>query len=124
MAEEQSDVDKLKAAFRAWNDTKGASIDTWLDLMADQIDWRSLADGARAVAWTTRGKTRAEVRAYLIALTSAFAMEHYTVEQYVCDADTIVTGTIYLTKHIPYIWYIGDNTRIGIQDVAFALSSI
>jgi len=31
------------------------------------------------------------VRAYLIALTSAFAMEHYTVEQYVCDADTIVT---------------------------------
>ena len=59
--------------------------------MADQIDWRSLADGAHAVAWTNRGKTRAEVRAYLIALTSAFAMEHYTVEQYVCDADTIVT---------------------------------
>jgi len=91
MAEAQTDIDKLKAAFRAWNDTKGASIDTWLDLMADQIDWRSLADGAHAVAWTSRGKTRAEVRAYLIALTSAFAMEHYTVEQYVCDVDTIVT---------------------------------
>jgi uncharacterized protein len=59
--------------------------------MADEVDWRSLADGVHAVPWTKTRKTRAEVRGYLVGLTSAFAMDHYTVEQYVCEADTIVT---------------------------------
>jgi len=90
MAEAQTDLANLKAAIRAWNDTKGGSIDTWLDLMADRIDWRSLADGVQAVPWTETRKTKAEVRGYLDGLTAAFAMDHYTVEQYVCDGDTIV----------------------------------
>ncbi len=85
MAEKQADLEKLKAAVRAWDDTKGKSIDTWLDLMADHVDWRSLADGVQAVPWTKTRKTRSEVQGYLVGLTSAFAMDHYTVEQYVCD---------------------------------------
>src|SRR5271170_5040263 len=91
MAEGQTDLDKLKAAFQAWHDTKGGSIDTWLHLMADQVDWRSLASGVHAAPWTKTRTTRDEVRGYLVGLTSAFAMDHYTVEQYVCDGDTIVT---------------------------------
>jgi ketosteroid isomerase-like protein len=90
MAEGQTDLVNLKAAFRAWHDTKGASIDTWLDLMADHVDWRSLADGIGTVPWTKTRTTRDEVRGYLVGLTSAFAMNHYTVEQYVCEGDTIV----------------------------------
>ena len=91
MTEEQTDLEKLKAAFQEWHDTKGASIDTWLALMADEVDWRSLANGERAVPWTKTGATRDEVRGYLVGLTSSFEMDHYTVEQYVCDGDTIVT---------------------------------
>ena len=87
----KTDLDKLKAAFQAWHETRGGSIDTWLDLMADQVDWRSLANGLHAVPWTKTGTTRDEVRGYLVGLTSAFAMDHYTVEQYVCDGDTIVS---------------------------------
>jgi ketosteroid isomerase-like protein len=91
MTERQTDLDKLKAAFKAWHDTKGGSIDTWLDLMADHVDWRSLANGVRAAPWTATRTTREEVRGYLVGLTSAFSMDHYTVEQYVCDGETIVT---------------------------------
>ena len=91
MTERQTDLNKLKAAFQAWHDTRGGSIDTWLELMADRVDWRSLADGMLAVPWTKTGRTRAEVRGYLVGLTSAFAMDHYTVEQYVSEGDTIVT---------------------------------
>ena len=90
MSGRQTDLDRLKEAVREWHDTKGGSIDTWLGIMADVVDWRSLADGVRAVPWTKTGRTRDEVRGYLVGLTSAFAMVHYTVEQYVRDGDTIV----------------------------------
>ena len=91
MTDGQANLDKLRTAFGEWDDTKGGSIDTWLELMADEVDFRSLANGEGAVPWTETRSTRDEVRAYLVDLTSAFAMDHYTVEQYVCDGDTIVS---------------------------------
>ena len=48
----QAPVDKLRAAYKAWHDSKGGSIQTWLDLMADRLRFHSLANGAEHVEWT------------------------------------------------------------------------
>lgn len=90
MAEWEVALPKLKAAYKAWHDSKGGSIDTWLDLVADGIDFRSLADGAHGIPWTKRRSSRADVRGYLTDLTDGFRMEHYTVDRFVCQDDTIV----------------------------------
>jgi hypothetical protein len=90
MAEWEMVLPKLKAAYQAWHDSKGRSIDTWLELCADRMDFRSLAAGQHGVPWTRTRTSQEEVRAYLSELTASFTMEHYTVTRFVCEDDTIV----------------------------------
>ena len=90
MSASDADLAGLKRAYQAWNDSKGASIDTWLALFADEVDFRSLAGGAQQVAWTKTRASSAEVRGYLEGLTGAFAMVHFTPERFVRDDDCIV----------------------------------
>ncbi|MCC7047575.1 MAG: nuclear transport factor 2 family protein [Alphaproteobacteria bacterium] len=90
MAEWELALPRLKAAYQAWHDSKGKSIDTWLELCADRMDFRSLAAGQHGVPWTRTRTSREEVRGYLSELTAGFTMEHYTVERFVCEDDTIV----------------------------------
>ena len=90
MEEWQTGIEQLKAAYKAWHDTKGRSIDTWVALFADEIDFRSLANGLHGIPWTRTRKNPAEIRDYLNGLTATFGMDHFTVDRYVCDGDTIV----------------------------------
>ena len=90
MAEWETVLGQLKQAYQAWHDSKGKSIETWLALCADQIDFRSLASGGHNVPWTCNWTSRLGVRAYLEGLTAQFEMEHFTVERYICQDDSIV----------------------------------
>ena len=47
MADEARNVEILKAAYKRWSDTKGGSVDDWMKVCADNIDFGSLAQGAR-----------------------------------------------------------------------------
>ena len=44
---ESEDLATLKAAYQLWSDSKADSVAHWLDLVADDVQWRSIADGAR-----------------------------------------------------------------------------
>jgi len=90
MAEWETGIERLKAAYREWNASKGRSVDTWLALLAHEVDFRSLANGGLGIPWTRTRKSPAEVKDYLLGLTSDFEMQHYTVDRYVCEGDTIV----------------------------------
>ena len=90
MEQWETGIDRLKAAYAEWDRSKGGSIDHWLTLLADDIDFRSLARGAHGVPWTAKRTSADEVRGYLNGLTATFKMEHYTVDRYVCQGDTIV----------------------------------
>ena len=90
MSEWQADVEKLKAAYAEWERSKGENIAHWVDLMADSIDFRSLANGHMGIPWTATCCTHEQVRSYLDGLTSAFRMDYFKVDQYVCQGDTIV----------------------------------
>lgn len=90
MAEYEAALPKLKAAYQAWHDTKGKSIDTWVALLSDQVDWRSLANGQHGVPWTKTRMGPEDVRGYLVGLTTDMDTEHFTVDQYVSQGDTIV----------------------------------
>lgn len=81
---------RLRAAYQAWHDTRGGSIDTWLALIGDEVDFRSLADGAHNAPWSKRRRTREEVRHYLTGLTAEFEMIHFTIDRFVCQDDTVV----------------------------------
>src|SRR5215831_10139608 len=90
LSEAKRALEKVKTGYKAWHKTKGKSVDTWLDIMADQIDFRSLANGRKGLPWTKTRTGKSEVREYLTGLTAAFQMHHYTVDQFVCEGDTVV----------------------------------
>ena len=90
MAQWESAIDGLKRAYETWAQSKGASIDIWVGLLADTVDFRSLANGRLGIPWTRTRHSPAEVRDYLRGLTATFEMDHYTVDRYVCQDDTIV----------------------------------
>jgi ketosteroid isomerase-like protein len=90
MAEWQAVIDRVKAVYAEWHNSKGENKDQWLDLISDGIDFRSLANDQAGIPWATNSTGLAQVRAYLDGLTSTFKMEYFRVEQYVCQGDTIV----------------------------------
>jgi hypothetical protein len=47
MASETSNVEILKQAYARWHDSKGDSVDQWMSLVAEDIRFGSLAQGAR-----------------------------------------------------------------------------
>ena len=90
MAEWEKALPQLESAYKAWRDTKGSSADVWLALMADEVDFRSLAGNRLGIPWAKTHSSQAGVRQYLEGLTSEWTMDHYTVDRFVCQDDTIV----------------------------------
>ncbi|MEZ5667159.1 MAG: nuclear transport factor 2 family protein [Alphaproteobacteria bacterium] len=83
-------LERLRSAYREWNDSKAGSIDIWLNLVADEVDFRSIADGMPGMEFSAARRSRAEVRDYLERLTRDWTMVHQTMDRFVADGDTIV----------------------------------
>ena len=90
MATDNANVSALRKAYRRWADTKGGSIDPWVDLCSENMQFRSLAEGAPGLEFTTARRTRSEVASYLTALVAEWEMLHYEVVTYVAEADRVV----------------------------------
>ena len=43
MSDESKYIEILKDAYRRWRETKAGSVDHWLHLMTDDVNFRSLA---------------------------------------------------------------------------------
>lgn len=89
MAIWESGIDELKAAYAEWDRSKGDKLTPWLDLLAAEVDFRSLANG-REIPWTATCCGVDDVHSYLKNLTSMFKMVYSKVDQYVCQDDTVV----------------------------------
>jgi uncharacterized protein len=61
---EDKNVETLRAAYLLWNDSKANSVEHWLDLIHEDVDWRSLADGAHGMEFTGRRKGKEAVKAF------------------------------------------------------------
>ena len=90
MAEWEKGLASLKAAYQEWNATKGGSIDTWVALMAEDMNLRSLAEGRQNLTFTKPRSGRDEAAEYLRGLTTDYAMEYYRVDRYICQDDHVV----------------------------------
>ncbi|MET1411258.1 nuclear transport factor 2 family protein [Roseibium sp. HPY-6] len=80
----------LKRCYELWNETKGESVEAWLDLLDDKVDFKSLAMAQDpAIDFTKPSHGKAEVAQYLEGLKADWSMEHYTITDYVADGNTI-----------------------------------
>ena len=90
MTVEQNNVARLKEAYQLWSETEGGSIEHWLNLAADNIDFRSLADGAAGAEFTQARASREDMRKYLNELCADWTMVFHTMDEFVAQGDQVV----------------------------------
>lgn len=90
MTAENPNVALLKRLYGRWNETKGASVDEWLEHIDEGVEWRSLAQGSEGLEFTAEANGLDRVRDYFNGLTGVFEMVHYTIDDYVAQGDRVV----------------------------------
>ena len=89
MGNEAGNVAILKDAYQRWHDSRGGSVDHWMSICTDDINFGSLAQAAPEMRFATSYSNRDALRGYFNGLTSEWEMVHYTVNEYVAQGDTV-----------------------------------
>jgi ketosteroid isomerase-like protein len=90
MATHAENVAKLQDAYRQWHESKGKSVQAWVDLVADNVRLRSLADGRPGVDFTREVRSKDEFMRYFTGLLGDWEMIHYTTDVFLVDGDRVV----------------------------------
>jgi ketosteroid isomerase-like protein len=87
---QHDNVGKLRKAYQLWHDTRGGSVQHWLDLMADDVCMRSLPAGVPEMAFTKANRGKAEAADYFAGLAADWEMVHFTPEEFIAQGDRVV----------------------------------
>jgi ketosteroid isomerase-like protein len=90
MGNEAANVELLRAAYADWVSSKGQSVEHWMRLLSDEIQFGSLAQGAPLMTFTAPRRTREQVRGYFQGLLNDWEMLRYTVDEFVAQGDAVV----------------------------------
>lgn len=82
-------VARLKEAYHQWHSSKGGSVAAWLELMADNVSVRSLANGGPGAEFTQEIRSKAEFKRYFDGLLTDWEMIHYTTGQFIAEGDWV-----------------------------------
>ncbi len=90
MTTESTNVAILKDAYQRWHDSKGASVDHWMSLMTDDINFRSLAQGAAPMTFTRAASSKEAVRQYFSGLATDWEMIYFRTNEFIAQNDRLV----------------------------------
>ena len=83
-------IDQVTEAYRTWRESRGSNVDEVIEMMADEIEMRSVLDPALPDDLAADRKTRDEARQYFEILSRDWEMIDYPQEKIVADGDTVV----------------------------------
>ncbi len=86
----RGNVKVLKKLYAQWDKTRGGSADAIMQILAPDVLWGSLTQGADPVAFTRTRKTRDEVGEYFRGLEHAFTMKYYNVREYIAGGPFVL----------------------------------
>jgi ketosteroid isomerase-like protein len=90
VSDSKENVDKLRHAYQLWNDTRGASVATWLGLFAEDVVLQSLGGNTLGLEFGKSRHGKAEAERYFSDLGAAWEMVHFTPVEYIAEADRVV----------------------------------
>jgi ketosteroid isomerase-like protein len=101
MGTEDQNVAILKDAYARWHDSRGGSVDHWMSIVDDNIQFGSLARGAQDMQFATSYNNRETLRGYFEGLLGDWEMIHYTVDEFVAQGDAVFMrgSTAWRNKH-------------------------
>ncbi len=83
-------VERLAGAYGLWAESKGSSTEHWLDLLADEVDFRSFADSLPQIDFAQPYRKKEEVRRYLDGLVGGWEMIAFEVDRFIEQGDDVV----------------------------------
>jgi len=90
MSTEAENVEILKNAYSQWAGKKAADLGCWNSVMADDIVFSSLAQGALGAEFSRARSGKAGAIGYLEELTRDWSMISYVVDEYIAQGDRVV----------------------------------
>ena len=90
MSEQARNVAILTEAYRLWHDTKGGSIEHWMNLFADSFEFGSIAQSVRSAPYMTMYENKDTLRAYFEGLRLDWQMIEFRPEHFVAQDDRVV----------------------------------
>ena len=90
MSQENDNVAILKEAYRLWHEGRADSMEHWMGLMTDDIDFRSLAGGNKGMEFTKECCCKDEVRGYFEGLGADWEMVYYNADEFVAQGNRVV----------------------------------
>jgi len=89
MTKENDNVEILRKAYAAWYESRG-DADIWLEILADHVNWGSLADGKPGLEFSKARASKQEVVGYFRELMNDWTMEFYHINEYIAQGDRVV----------------------------------
>src|SRR5712691_11813751 len=89
MGSPSDNVAKLKAGYRQWHESKGASVKAWLDLMVDDVKCYSLAGGAPGAEFTAAITSKKDFERYFKGLLEDWEMINYKTGEFIAEGDRV-----------------------------------
>src|SRR5712675_1582100 len=86
---ENANVATLQYAYRRWHESRGGSVDHWMTICDDNINFGSLAQAPPEMAFAATYSNRQALRGYFDGLLADWEMLHYTVDEFVAQGDTV-----------------------------------
>ena len=83
-------VATLARLYRLWSDSKGTSVEDWLQAMHPDIVMGSVAGGAPGVAFTETRSGHEQARSYFTGLDDHFEMISFEVIEFIGQGDRVV----------------------------------
>ena len=91
MADAASNVEILKPIYQRWGDSKGGSVDEFMNLCADNIAFGSLAQGTpEGARYLTGYDSRAALKEYFAGLARDWDMLDWRTNEFIAQGDRVV----------------------------------
>jgi uncharacterized protein len=80
----------LKGIYKRWAETKGGNVDEILNILADDVIWRSIANGLHGLNFAKEPLTKPNVRSYFENLGKDWELVFFDVERMIAQNHTVV----------------------------------
>jgi ketosteroid isomerase-like protein len=87
---EEQLVALIKGIYKRWSETKGGNVDEILNTLADDVVWRSIANGLHGLNFAKEPLTKPNVRGYFESLGKDWELVFFDVERIIAQNNTVV----------------------------------
>src|SRR5262245_1883896 len=86
----EQNIALLRGLYKRWTETKGSNVDEILGLLADDVVWRSIANGLHGLNFAKEPLTKPNVRSYFENLGKDWELVFFDVERMIAQNNSVV----------------------------------